>query len=87
MKKLRCHCVWFYSPADEACFFQFIKQIKAVRRMEGSGEDLFLHVKTPVSEKSLRDLIGLFRRYQIDLSELNQLKNKKNAEIFGSIIK
>jgi hypothetical protein len=87
MTKLRCHSVCFYSPADEACFFQFIKQIKAIQRTEGLGEDLFLHIKIPVSEKSLRDLIGLFRRYKIDLSELNQLKNKKNAGIFDSIIK
>jgi len=53
--------------------------------MEGVGEDLFLHVRTPISEKSLRDLIGLFRRYRINLSELNQLKNKKNGRVFNSI--
>jgi len=85
MVKIRCHCVWFYSPADETCFFQFIKQIKAVRRVEGVGEDVFLHVMIPVSAKSMRDLIGLFRRYRIKLAELNQLKNKKNAGIFNSI--
>ena len=68
-------------------FFQFIKQIKAIKRVEGLGEDLFLHVKTPISDKALRDLIGLFKRYQIKLDELKLLKNKKNAAIFNSILK
>jgi len=77
MAKLRCHRVWFYSPADEAMFFKFTKQIKAIRRIEGVGEDIFLHVKTPASEKSLRDLNGLFRRYRISLTELKKLGNKK----------
>ena len=87
MIRLRCHCVWFYSPADELVFFEFIKQIKAIKRVEGLGEDLFLHVKTPISDKALRDLIGLFKRYQIKLDELKLLKNKKNAAIFNSILK
>jgi hypothetical protein len=81
--KLRCHRVRFYSPADEVSFFHFLQQIKAIRRVEGLGEDLFLHVKTPVSIKSLRDLIGLFKRYNIGLNELKSLKNKKNAELLG----
>lgn len=74
MTKLRCHRVRFYSPADEKMFFEFIKQIKAIRRIEGVGEDIFLHVKTPASEKSLRDLAGLFGRYDIASTELKKLK-------------
>lgn len=85
MIKVRCNRVWFYSPADELIFFHFIKQIEAVRLVEGLGEDVFLHVKTPISLKSLRDLIGLFRRYNIDLSELRLLKNKKTAKIFRQL--
>jgi len=76
MEKLKCHCVRFYSPTDEAVFFEFIKRIKAIRRIEGVGENLFLHIKTPVSEKSLRDLIGLFRRYRVVSTELRKLKAK-----------
>ena len=76
MIKIRCHRVWFYSPTDEAMFFEFIKRIKAIRRTEGVGESLFLYIKTPASEKSLRDLKGLFRRYQIASTELKKLKTR-----------
>jgi len=85
MIKLRCSRVWFYSPADESGFFYFIKQIKAVQFVEGLGEDVFLHIKTPITLRSLRDLIGLFRRYNIDLADLKRLKNKKTAKIFEQV--
>ena len=76
MVKLKCHRIWFYSPIDEAMFFEFVKRIKAIRRVEGIGENIFLHVKIPVSAKSLRDLKGLFRRYRIASTELKKLKAK-----------
>jgi hypothetical protein len=76
MVKLKCHRVLFYSPTDEAIFFDFIKRIKAIRRFKGIGKDLFLYVKTPVSEKSLWDLKGLFRRYRIASTQLKKLKVK-----------
>jgi len=76
MIKLKCHRIWFYSPTDEAMFFEFMKRIKAIRKTEGVGENLFLYVKTPVSEKSLWDLKGLFRRYRIASTELKKLKAK-----------
>jgi hypothetical protein len=85
MIKIRCHQVWFYSPADESSFFGFIKEIKAVRKLDGVGEDFFLHVKPPVSNKSLIDLIGLFKRYRIELAELSCLKNKKNTRLFNTL--
>ncbi|HXE41685.1 MAG TPA: hypothetical protein VN516_01580 [Candidatus Baltobacteraceae bacterium] len=53
-----------------------MKRIKAIRKTEGVGENLFLYVKTPVSEKSLWDLKGLFRRYRIASTELKKLKAK-----------
>jgi hypothetical protein len=76
MTTLCCHRVWFYSPADERMFFEFIKQIKAVRRIECVGEDVFLHVKSSVSEKSLRDLNGLFKRYGVSATELKKLNRE-----------
>lgn len=87
MVKLCCHSISFYSPADESNFFHFVKQIKAVRLAEGVGLDIFLHIKNPVSTKSLRDLIGLFQRYKIDPDELKQFKNKKNEALFSHIKK
>ena len=87
MIKIRCHRVRFRSPADESSFYYFIKRIAAVLFVQGMGEDIFLHVKTPVTLAALRDLIGLFRRYNIGLDELRPLKNKKNARLFKEMSK
>lgn len=87
MIKIRCHNVQFHSSADEASFYYFIKRIAAVRLVQGLGEDIILHVKTPVTIASLRDLIGLVKRYNIGLDELKPLKNKKTAKVFKEMSK
>lgn len=70
MPKLCCHRVRFYSQADEAGFFHALESIKVIRKIEGRGEDLVLTVPAGLSEEGLRDLLGVFRRYGVDLRQL-----------------
>jgi hypothetical protein len=73
MPTLDCKRVMFYSPADESAFFRFAESIKAVRRVEGVGDSIMLHVASRISQESLRDLIALFARYRIPrMSQLEQ---------------
>lgn len=65
MPTLTCKRVRFYSPADEASFFHFVNRIKAVRRVEGTGDSILLHVSSRPSQESVRDLAALFQRYRI----------------------
>jgi hypothetical protein len=62
MPTLDCKRVMFYSPADEAAFFRFAESIKAVRKIEGVGDSIVLHLASRVSHTSLRDLLALFER-------------------------
>ena len=57
--------------------------MKAIRLVEGLGKDISLHVQTPILVNPLRDLIGLFKRYNIDLDGLKPLKNQRNAKLFA----
>lgn len=65
MTVLTCKRVNFYSPADEAAFFAFAERITAVRRVQGVGDSILLHVAARPSELALRDLLALFHRYRI----------------------
>lgn len=65
MPVVKCQRVLFYAQADEAAFFRFAESIKAVRRIEGIGDSIVLHVSSRPSRESLQDLIALFERYRI----------------------
>jgi hypothetical protein len=83
MPALTCRRVVFYSPGDEAAFFSFAKGIKAVTRIEGVGDAIMLHVKSRLSGASLHDLTGLFRRYGIDVRELDMLRSSARRKRAG----
>jgi len=84
MPTLDCKRVMFYSPADETAFFRFAESIKAVRRIDGVGDSIILHVRSRVSQESLLDLIALFERYRIPrMSQLAQFLSAPNKRWFA----
>lgn len=84
MPILSCRRVWFYSPGDELAFFTWLKSIEAVRKIEGSGDAILLHVSTKISDESLRELLAIFLRYRIDLPQLAQFETPKNRVWFAA---
>lgn len=70
---LRATDVWYYSPHDEAAFFEWLDKIEAVRSYGGQVNTLDITVSVPVDEDSLRELIALFYRYRVDMSQLRSL--------------
>jgi len=82
MPKLCCREVRFYSQADEVGFFRALESIKGIRRIEGRGEDLFLTVPGRLSEESLRNLLGVFFRYGVDLRQLAAFRSAGNEGWF-----
>jgi hypothetical protein len=82
MPNLRCHRVIIYSPADETGFFAALRSIEGIRRMTGKGENIILTVSSRLSESSLRDLIGVFHRYKINMRQLAAFKTTQNASWF-----
>ena len=78
MPLLKCHDTVFYSQLDEDMFFGGLKKIRAVKKIEGRGPDLFVSVPSRLSDKALRELVGLFFRYKIDMRQLAQFLTEKN---------
>jgi hypothetical protein len=83
MPKLTCKSVMFYSETDELSFFNWINNIKCIKKFEGVSDTLFLHINTTKpSDICLRELIALFHRYKVDMEQLSQFLNDKNKSWF-----
>ena len=81
--KLICNKVVFYFQKDEEVFFEWIKRIKCINKISAAGDELYLHIKkNDISDDDLRDFIGLFYRYNIDMKQLQVFLNEKNKEWF-----
>ena len=84
MPTLRCHKTTFYSQLDEQMFFDALRKISAVKKIDGVGWDLLLKVQSRPSDKALRELLGLFFRYRVDMRQLAQFATPKNQKWFRS---
>lgn len=83
MPILTCRKVKFYSQGDERAFFETIGRIKAIQRVEGRGDCIFLQVQKSISQDSLRDLIAVFLRYRISMRQLAQFLSPSNRRWFA----
>ena len=80
--KLVCKSVWYYSKIDEEYFFDWLDRIKSIEKIQGAGDELYLYVKKKMPDDDLRELLALFYRYKLDMSQLKQLLNKDNKDWF-----
>lgn len=68
----------FYSQGDERRFFQGLKEIKAIKNIEGVGVNLIIGIEMRLLTKdALKELIALLWRYGIPLSPLYLLAERK----------
>lgn len=73
----------FYSSSDEDLFFEWIKKIPFITHCKGVGTNLFLYFKNKrIKAQDLRELIALFHRYKINMTELAIFLNKQNKKWF-----
>ena len=82
MPVLKCHNTMFYSQLDEVIFFDALKKISAIMKIEGRGPDLFLSVPSRLSDNTLRQVLGLFFRYDVDMRQLAPFLTEKNRSWF-----
>jgi hypothetical protein len=81
--KLICKRVMFYSQNDESVFFEWISKIRVIKKWEGVGDEIHLFLaRSNVSNVGLRDLTALFRRYKINMHQLQPLVNDKNRQSY-----
>ncbi len=81
MVHLDCSGITFRSSLDEKHLFEWAMEIPGVVRWE---QDTLVVRSRVISRSSLRDLIALFSRYDIEMRQLAQFKNWKNEEWFAS---
>lgn len=80
---LVCKKVIFYSQTDEDAFFEWIGKIDCIENFYGEGDRLYLELATDdLHDYSLRDLLALFYRYNIDMKQLKRFLNKENRSWF-----
>lgn len=64
----------FFSDIDEESLFNWLTRLEAVRETRGEGRFLRIQVATEqLEEDSLRELIALFKRFDLDMTELQKL--------------
>jgi hypothetical protein len=73
----------FHSSGDERAFFYWIAAIACVEEVKGRGTQLSLSFRKPPNNAELRELIGLFARYEIDMGVLAQFRTSRNAAWFA----
>jgi len=80
---LECKRVRFFSELDELEFFERIKKIRCIESYEGISDSVFLKIKSKnISDLCLRELISLFYRYKINMTQLADFLNEKNKSWF-----
>ncbi|MCL4361555.1 hypothetical protein M1446_04355 [Candidatus Dependentiae bacterium] len=80
---LICKAVKFYARRDEDAFFEWIKKIDCIDDISGAGDELYLHIASDeIHDHDLRDLLGLFYRYKIDMKQLKRFLTKDNKKWF-----
>lgn|SRR5688572_18152399 len=80
---LTCTGIRYYSRKDEDAFFEWIKKIDFIEDFSGAGRDLYLQIPTyDLHEYDLRELLALFYRYKINMSQLQVFLNENNKQWF-----
>lgn len=80
--KLICKELFFNSELDEAAFFEWVEKISSIQDCKGIVDELHLEVKCDINDDELRELIALFSRYEVDMSQLKQLATDNNKKWF-----
>lgn len=63
--------VKFHSVQDESIFFEWINKIDCIDYASVKDDGIYLYIAADdIHEYSLRDLLGLFYRYDIEMTQL-----------------
>lgn len=81
--KLVCKHVTYFSSYDEDAFFEWLQKIPSVKRFIGRLDELYIFFESNIiPDKDLRELMGLFYRYHVDMKQLEIFLNESNKNWF-----
>jgi hypothetical protein len=76
--------VAWYCQLDEELFFEWLARIGAVVHLHGHGRELEITLDVArLDDKGLRELIGLFARYDLDMRQLAVLRDDAKRPWFS----
>ena len=74
----------YCSPGDEDSFYRWLSSIAGIVKYGGHGVTLVIDVDSEaLTDDGLRELIGLFSRYELDKKQLSQFLSEANAGWFS----
>lgn len=77
--------VGFLSDGDERSFFGWIERVPGVKSVQGRGRALLItFARTRLPDESLREVIALFFRYGVEMTQLADLLTEANRAWFAS---
>ncbi|MBI2344449.1 hypothetical protein HYV10_00045 [Candidatus Dependentiae bacterium] len=80
---LFCEGVKYYCKEDEDVFFEWIEKIKCIETFSYRWKFLYLHIPSGnIDDESLKELLSLFYRYNIKMSQLAEFLTKNNKKWF-----
>lgn len=81
--ELQADSIWYYSEFDEDFFFKWLERIPCFEKCEGIGTILYIDiVEEKLDQDCLRELLALFYRYNVDMTQLKQFDRKKWSKWF-----
>ena len=83
MKKFVLSDVFFYSLKDEELLFNWLQELDGVISIVGKANDLVVSTNGKLSDSELRELLAVFRRYSLNMSQLAQYCDEDNSEWFA----
>lgn len=74
--------VKYGSANDEAAFFGWLDKIPAVRSYRGELRTLYINVDAAAGDESVQELVALFQRYHVDMSQLRVFDTERIGDWF-----
>lgn len=71
--------VLYYHEADERAFFEWLDRMTFVEDYHGIGGDLFINLNRRPTDEDMWELIGLCRRYGVDMTQLAKFETDENT--------
>jgi hypothetical protein len=82
VNKLTFSEVIFYSQKDEDIFFNWFEGLSSTRGIIGDRSDIVVTTSARVDDQELREMLAIFRRYSLDMSQLSCYCTEDNASWF-----